>query len=45
MDGMDHDQSKTNVPLYARQTPTSDCTIGIRLVGVKVHVIGDYDIV
>ena len=37
-DGMD--QSKTNVPLYARRT--SDCTIGIRLVGVKVHGKGDY---
>ena len=37
-DGMD--QSKTNVPLYARQT--SDRTIGIRLVGVKVHGKGDY---
>ena len=37
-DGMD--QSKTNVPLYARRT--SDRTIGIRLVGVKVHGQGDY---
>ena len=38
MDGMD--QSKTNIPLYSRRT--SDRVIGIRLVGVKVHGIGDY---
>ena len=38
MDEMD--QSKTNIPLYSRRT--SDRVIGIRLVGVKVHGIGDY---
>ena len=38
MDGMD--QSKTSVPLYSRRT--SDRAMGFRLVGVKVHGIGNY---
>jgi len=38
MDGMD--QSKTSVPLYARRT--SDRVLGFRLVGVKVHGVGEY---
>lgn len=38
LDGMD--QSKTNVPLLSRKT--SDRVVGMRLVGVKVHGIGEY---
>ena len=38
MDGMD--QSKTSVPLYSRRS--SDRALGFRLIGVRVHGIGDY---
>ena len=34
------DQSKTSVPLYSRRT--SDRALGFRVIGVKVHGIGDY---
>ena len=38
IDGMD--QSKTNIPLFSRKT--SDKTWGNRLIGVKVHGIGNF---
>jgi hypothetical protein len=38
IDGMD--QSKTNVPLLSKKT--SDKTVGHRLIGVKVHGVGNY---
>ena len=38
IDGMD--QSKTNIPLFSRKT--SDRTWGNRLIGVKVHGIGNF---